>query len=202
MIFAYNPAYVGDTLLIITDDDKGLPQEVTRKGRVARIQTEDGNTVGWNIFGISQLTALHGTGQVELSDRQIEILNHALQEAGFTETLSQDHSPKFVVGYVKTCKAHKDSDHLSITEVEVDQKETLQIVCGAPNIREGLKVVVAKPGAMMPDGTMIWPGTLRGVESFGMICSAKELHLPNAPQKRGILELPQDTVVGDAFVIE
>ncbi|MCF1618333.1 YtpR family tRNA-binding protein [Tetragenococcus koreensis] len=199
MIFAYNPAYVGDTLLIITDDDKGLLQEVTRKGKVARIQTEDKRTVGWNIFGISQLMALQDVGQVELTEKQIGLLNQTLQEAGFTETLPTKVQPKFVIGYVKTCEAHKDSDHLSITEVEVDQEETLQIVCGAPNIREGLKVVVAKPGAMMPDGTMIWPGELRGVESFGMICSAKELQLPDAPEKRGILELSEDAVVGKAF---
>lgn len=199
MIFAYNPAYVGDTLLIITDDDKGLLQEVTRKGKVARIQTEDKRTVGWNIFGISQLMALQDVGQVELTEKQIGLLNQTLQEAGFTETLPTKVQTKFVIGYVKTCEAHKDSDHLSITEVEVDQEETLQIVCGAPNIREGLKVVVAKPGAMMPDGTMIWPGELRGVESFGMICSAKELQLPDAPEKRGILELSEDAVVGKAF---
>ncbi|MDN6639307.1 MAG: DUF4479 and tRNA-binding domain-containing protein [Tetragenococcus sp.] len=202
MIFAYNPVYVGDTLMIITDDDKGLPQEVTRAGRVARIQTEDKRTVGWNIFGISQIMALQDVGQVELTGEQIDLLNDTLHVAGFTETLPKEESPKLVVGYVKTCEAHKDSDHLSVTEVEVDRGETLQIVCGAPNIREGLKVVVAKPGVMMPDGTMIWPGKLRGVESYGMICSARELHLPNASKKRGILELPQDKVVGEPFTIE
>ena len=102
---------------------------------------------------------------------------------------------------MKTCVPHEDSDHLSVTEIEVDNGEVLQIVCGAANIRKGLKVVVAKPGAMMPDGLLIWPGELRGVESFGMVCSAKELNLANAPMKRGILELPQDAVVGSAFAI-
>ena len=53
----------------------------------------------------------------------------------------------------------------------------------------------------MPDGLLIWPGELRGVESFGMVCSAKELHLKDAPKKRGILELPQDAVVGEAFPV-
>ena len=73
----------------------------------------------------------------------------------------------------------------------------MQIVCGAPNIDEGQKVVVAKVGAMMPNGAMIFPGKLRGVESMGMICSARELELPNAPQKRGILVLPET----DAFEV-
>ena len=122
-----------------------------------------------------------------------------IKEAGFTETLIADNEPKIVVGYVKTCVPHPDSDHLSITETEVDNGHVLQIVCGAPNIEAGQKVVVAKPGAMMPDGLMIWPGSLRGVESYGMICSARELHLPDAPTEKGILVLPEDAVVGEAF---
>ncbi|KFN92917.1 YtpR family tRNA-binding protein [Tetragenococcus muriaticus] len=201
MIFAYNPEYVGDTLLIVTNNDKGLPQKVTRKGKVARIQTEDQCTVGWNIFGISQLMALQDVGQVELSQQQIGLLNETIHEAGFTESLPEIEGPKFVVGYVKTCEAHQDSDHLSVTEVEVDQGKTLQIVCGAANIREGLKVVVAKPGAMLPDGTIIWSGELRGVQSYGMICSAKELRLSNASEKREILELPQDKSIGETLVV-
>ena len=114
----------------------------------------------------------------------METLNRLITEAGFTEQLAIDLEPKIVVGYVKTCEPHPDSDHLSVTETEVGEGEVLQIVCGAANIRKGLKVVVAKPGAMMPDGLLIWPGTLRGVDSYGMICSARELHLANAPLKR------------------
>ena len=54
---------------------------------------------------------------------------------------------------------------------------------------------------MMPDGQMIWPGSLRGVESFGMICSARELHLPNAPEKKGILVLAEDAKTGEKFEV-
>ncbi|EOT26428.1 YtpR family tRNA-binding protein [Enterococcus saccharolyticus] len=201
MIFAYNPKYVSDTLLVITENDNGLEQTVERKGNVARIQTEDGRVVGWNFFAISDVMTIEGTGQVTLSDEQVAQLNELMRDAGFTEELTPDHEPKFVVGFVKTCEPHEDSDHLSVTEIEVDNGATLQIVCGAPNIRKGLKVVVAKPGAMMPDGMMIWPGELRGVASYGMICSAKELQLPNAPMKRGILELGSDAVIGEAFQV-
>ena len=138
---------------------------------------------------------------MELSEKEIEILNEHLKLAGFEERLATDLSPKFVVGYVKTCVPHPDSDHLHITETEIDGGKTLQIVCGAPNIAAGQKVVVAKPGAMMPDGQMIWPGNLRGVDSFGMICSARELHLPNAPEKKGILVLAEDAKIGEKFEI-
>ena len=62
-------------------------------------------------------------------------------------------------------------------------------------------VIIYRLLKLMPDGLLIWPGELRGVESFGMVCSAKELHLKDAPKKRGILELPQDAVVGEAFPV-
>lgn len=114
-----------------------------------------------------------------------------------------DDTPKFVVGFVQELSDHPDSDHLHITKTKVDNGETLQIVCGAPNIAQGQMVVVAKVGAMMPDGQIIWPGKLRGVQSEGMICSARELALPNAPEKRGILVLePEKYAVGAEFILK
>lgn len=201
MIFAYNPKYVSDTLMVVTADDKSMKQTVERRENVARLKTEDGRVIGWNFFEISKAMTIEGTGQVQINDAQLVQLNEMIQKAGFEDVLEKDASPKFVVGFVKTCVPHEDSDHLSVTEIEVDNGEVLQIVCGAANIRKGLKVVVAKPGAMMPDGLLIWPGELRGVESYGMVCSAKELNIANASMKRGILELPQDAVVGSAFAV-
>lgn len=201
MIFAYNKQTVGDTLMVIVKNDENKENAAERKGAVARVQTTDGTTVAWNFFNVSEYLDIRGNGQVELSEKDIETLNEQLKLAGFEERLAADLSPKFVVGYVKTCVDHPDSDHLHITEVEIDDGKTLQIVCGAPNIEAGQKVVVAKPGAMMPDGQMIWPGSLRGVDSFGMICSAKELHLPNAPEKRGILVLDKDAKTGEKFEV-
>ncbi|MFD2306996.1 YtpR family tRNA-binding protein [Enterococcus termitis] len=201
MIFAYNKEHVGDVLMVIVADDKGQENVVERKGNVARISAGE-QVVAWNIFEASTILGeLAGVGQIELTEDQFAKLNQELANAGFSETLAADTEPKIVVGFVKSCKKHPDSDHLSITQTEVDNGEVLQIVCGAPNIKAGQKVVVAKPGAMMPDGLMIWPGVLRGVESFGMICSASELRLADAPAKKGILELPFDAVVGEAFAV-
>ncbi|WP_086314435.1 tRNA-binding domain-containing protein [Enterococcus sp. 7F3_DIV0205] len=203
MIFAYNKEHVGDVLMVIVADDKGQENRVERKGNVARVSiAEDGQVVAWNIFEASTLLGeIAGVGQIELTKEQLTKVNQELGQAGFNETLVEENEPKIVIGFVKSCKKHPDSDHLSITQTEVDNGEVLQIVCGAPNIKAGQKVVVAKPGAMMPDGLMIWPGVLRGVESFGMICSAGELRLPDAPAKKGILELPFDAVVGEAFPV-
>ena len=200
MIFAYNPLHVGDTLMVILEDDKAMEQQVTRVDNVARINTSDNRVVGWNFFAISDELKITGNGQVKLTDEQVTHLNQMMTKAGFSEQLAIDHEPQFVVGFVESCQPHPDSDHLSITMVDLKNKK-VQIVCGAPNIRKGLKVVVAKPGTMMPDGSLIWPGELRGEKSDGMICSAKELQLANAPLKRGILELPQETEVGSEFPI-
>lgn len=201
MITAYNKEHVGDTLMVIIANDKEVENIVERKGNVARIQTIEGTVVAWNFFHISDYLTIEGTGQISLGEEQVAELNRLVKQAGFEDELVVDLEPKIVVGFVKSCKKHPDSDHLSITQTEVADGEVLQIVCGAPNVKAGQKVVVAKPGAMMPDGLIIWPGVLRGVESFGMICSAKELRLANAPEKKGILELPFDAVVGEAFEV-
>ena len=199
VIYSYNPKHVGDTLLVISADDRNLPLTYERKYNITQIKNSEGTIVGWNFFNLSEVLTLEETGQVYPTKEQIAILNQQLHLSGFTEELPEEEAPKFVVGYVKSCVPHPDSDHLSVTETEVDNGEVLQIVCGAANIRQGLKVVVAKPGAMMPDGLLIWPGVLRGVESYGMICSPAELHVPNETGKKGILELPEKAVVGTPF---
>ncbi|MCI1903508.1 MAG: DUF4479 and tRNA-binding domain-containing protein [Enterococcaceae bacterium] len=196
MIFSYNRPAIGDTLLIVLapmQEKKAIHAE--RRGNIVRI-TEGKQVLGWNIFHISQVLPITGRGQIHFDLQEIAQLNDLITDAGFDDRLPKEEEAHFVVGDVKTCVDHPDSDHLKVTETEVDHEELLQIVCGAPNIAAGQKVVVAKPGAMMPDGTMIWPGKLRGVESSGMICSARELQMPNAPQKRGILVLPAGATVG------
>lgn len=201
MIYSYNKEAVGDVLMITVANAANKKVISERQKDVARIAIEEtGETVAWNIFNFSEkLPAITGTGQVFPSDQEKDQLNDIIADAGFAEQINDDRRPKIVSGLVKSCEPHPDSDHLSITETEVDNGEVLQIVCGASNVREGLKVVVAKPGAMMPDGMIIWPGALRGVESLGMLCSAKELAVPNAPEAKGILELPEDYIIGQAF---
>lgn len=105
---------------------------------------------------------------------------------------------KLVVGEVKECKMHPDSDHLHVCKVDVGS-EILDIVCGALNVREGLKVIVALDGAELPGGT-IKKGMIRGQVSNGMLCSMAELGLEHKfldeEDKTGIHELPTDAPVG------
>lgn len=103
-----------------------------------------------------------------------------------------------VVGHVLEREKHPDADKLSVCKVDNGQGETLQIVCGAQNVRAGIKVPLALVGAVLPlpDGKdlKIKKGKLRGVESFGMLCSSTELGMSD--KSDGLLELPQDAPVG------
>lgn len=104
-----------------------------------------------------------------------------------------------VAGKVLTCEDHPDSDHLHVCTVDAGTGEILQIVCGAPNVKAGIIVPTALVGATLPDGK-IKKGKLRGVESFGMLCSHDELGITEDmlgyEPEYGILILPDDTPVG------
>lgn len=199
MIVTYNKN-VGDVLMLIVANNEGAEVTYERKADVARIFREDtGQTVGWNIFDIKKDWPDLAQGQNDLSEHQVTELNVKLKAAGFDEQLTYDGQPKFVVAEILTMEDHADSDHLHVCQVEVGLDAPVQIVCGAPNAVVGMKTVAALPGAMMPSGSLIWPGALRGVPSYGMLCSARELDLPNAPQVRGIIELNADLEAGSAF---
>ena len=99
-----------------------------------------------------------------------------------------------VIGEVLTVVQHPDADRLRVTTVNIGSGEPLQIVCGAPNVRAGMKVPVATIGAVLPGDFKIKKGKLRGVESQGMLCGASEIDLEDKID--GLLELPTDAPVG------
>lgn len=99
-----------------------------------------------------------------------------------------------VVGEVLTVEQHPDADRLRVTTVNIGSGEPLQIVCGAPNVRAGMKAPVATIGAILPGDFKIKKGKLRGVESQGMLCGASEIDLEDKID--GLLELPNDAPVG------
>ncbi|GLR70185.1 phenylalanine--tRNA ligase subunit beta [Agaribacter marinus] len=100
-----------------------------------------------------------------------------------------------VIGEVTECGQHPDADKLQVTKVNVGDEELLDIVCGAPNCRKGLKVAVAKVGAVLPGNFKIKKAKLRGQPSFGMLCSFSELGM--GEDHSGIVELPLDAPVGE-----
>ncbi|MDD5330663.1 MAG: phenylalanine--tRNA ligase subunit beta [Sulfuricella sp.] len=123
-------------------------------------------------------------------------LGHLLTMAGLEVEAREAVAPAFshvVVAQILSAEKHPDADRLQVLRVDVGQAEPLQIVCGAANARAGLKSVCALVGAELP-GFAIKRAKVRGVESFGMMCSEKELGL--ATQSEGIVELPDSAPVG------
>lgn len=108
---------------------------------------------------------------------------------------------QLVIGLVKQVEAHKDSDHLHVCQVEIKPGVESQIVCGAPNVAVGQKVIVALPGCDLGEGFVIKQSTIRGEESNGMICSLNELGIDprflTEEQKAGIEVLDQEAPIGE-----
>jgi phenylalanyl-tRNA synthetase beta chain len=107
-----------------------------------------------------------------------------------------DRLKPFTIGKVQSAQKHPDADKLKVCQVLTDEGET-QIICGAPNAREGITVVIAKPGVYVPGiDTTIGVGKIRGIESYGMMCSEREMEL--SEEHEGIIELPSGEV-GESF---
>jgi phenylalanyl-tRNA synthetase beta chain len=134
----------------------------------------------------------------DISTQQMcDQLTMAGLEVGSVEPAGGDFTEVFVAR-VESMEKHPDADKLNVCQV-TDGKEMLQIVCGAANVRPGLMIPLAKVGALLPGTTenetwKIKPAKLRGVESFGMLCSEKELGLADSAE--GLMELPEDAPLG------
>ena len=124
---------------------------------------------------------MHGTGVEGVEDQNEQLQN-------------------VVVGKLVSVRPHENSDHMHVCMVDVGEEELVQIVCGAPNAREGILVPVAKVGAQLPGGVKIKKGKLRGVESYGMCCSGPEINVPEylypSIGDKGILEFNEEYAPG------
>jgi phenylalanyl-tRNA synthetase beta chain len=130
----------------------------------------------------------------------VDEITYALTDLGLEVEGVEDRGARladFTLGFVKSAEKHPDADRLRVCQVETDEG-VQQIICGAPNAREGITVVIAKPGVYVPGiDTTIGVGKIRGIESFGMMASERELEL--SEEHDGIIELPSGSV-GDRFV--
>jgi phenylalanyl-tRNA synthetase beta chain len=146
---------------------------------------------------ISWLNEYVKVDDIDPKDLAEKLTRAGLQVEGIETVGGVPLSDHFVVVEVLESEDHPDSDHLHVCKV-TDGNEVYQVVCGAPNMRKGIKTAFAKIGAVVPEGGFkIKKGKLRGVESFGMCCSARELQLGG--DHEGIMEFPAETPVG-AFV--
>ena len=136
---------------------------------------------------------------IDLEGENLKELATKVTKAGINvEAVISNHIDNLVIGKVVECFKHPDSDHLNVCKVDIGS-DIKQIVCGAPNVREGLKVIVALPGAILPGNFEIKAGKIRGELSDGMICALFELGLEEKNDEtyaKGIEELPLDAPVG------
>lgn len=197
----YNKQGIGDVLLVQLQTEKPEKIHTEINGDVTLIKDGSDEITGFNLFNASQYISFPESGSIDVSEQLVTELQNALEKNSIDYLLEVDLSPKFVVGYVESKEKHPNADKLNVCQVDVGS-EKLQIVCGAPNVDAGQKVVVAKVGAVMPSGMIIKDAELRGVASSGMICSAKELALPDAPQEKGILVLDEANEIGSAFEVK
>ncbi len=131
------------------------------------------------------------------TDQLVETLTMAGLEVDGVECLGEELSG-VVVGQIEKAEPHPEADKLQVCEVNVGESENLQIICGAPNARAGLKVAVATIGCTLPGDFKIKKAKLRGVHSFGMLCSTKELNL--GEESDGIMELQDDAAIGQELI--
>lgn len=137
---------------------------------------------------------------IDLTGEDLKELAVKVTNAGINiENVITNHIDNLVIGEVVECVEHPDSDHLHVCKVNLGDSIE-QIVCGASNVREGIKVIVALPGAVLPGDFEIKKGKIRGVESNGMICALFELGLEEKTEEnynKGIHELDKDAPVGE-----
>ena len=131
------------------------------------------------------------------TDELVATLTMAGLEVDGVEVMGADLEG-VVVGQIEKAEKHPEADKLQVCSVNVGGEENLQIICGAPNAREGLKVAVATIGSKLPGDFKIKKAKMRGVLSFGMLCSGKELELSS--DHDGIMELAEDAVLGTQLV--
>ena len=137
---------------------------------------------------------------IDIKDQDVHELATKITKAGINIEAVVSHQIKgLVIGEIKSVEEHPDSDHLHVCKVNIG-KEELQIVCGAHNVREGLKVIVATVGTVLPGDFEIKASKIRGVESHGMMCALFELGLEEKNDEtyaKGITELDSDAPVGE-----
>jgi phenylalanyl-tRNA synthetase beta chain len=135
------------------------------------------------------------------TDATLQEITDTLNAIGLEVEGVEDPSEKlagFRVAKVLTAEKHPDADKLQVLTVDVGEDDPLQVVCGAPNARAGMKGVLGLPGAVVPsNGMELRKSAIRGVESNGMMCSSRELDLGD--DHDGIIELPEDASVGHSF---
>lgn len=184
----YNKQDLKDTMVICFSDK--LSNKIEQKKDVTILKHEK-EIIGINIFNVSKYIKIK-EGYLYPTN---ELIDFIFKIAGIKIT---NESKNFQICEIIKCTEIKGT-HLKECIVKIDDNNLLNIVCGASNAKEGLKTVVAKIGTFMPNGLYIKKGVLQGKESYGMLCSYKELYLKEKKDTIGIIELPRVSCNGDEY---
>ena len=191
----YNKENVGDVLILKMNDE--IPTSFKKCNDIVALYKNE-SLIGYNFFNISSYTNELVNGiNYNPSNELIELINDKIRENNLEEI--EIIEPNFRVGLVKEC-IDIEGTHLHLCKVDI-KDEVLQIVCGAKNVKEGVLVVVAMIGTVMNDDSMINKGQLKGYDSYGMLCSKRELNIPTE-EVRGLYLLDESEYkVGDKFKV-
>lgn len=193
--FYYNKEGVGDVLLVKVQ--YGKTATTYKEFDSFSVVYHNEEVIAYNFFNISNVEEIKENGVIyNLSNTLLNYVNNELIKNGFEE-IKTIEGKKFKVGKVVSCE-DIEGTHLHLCKVDI-KDEVLQIVCGAQNVAEGVKVVVAMIGCLMPDSTIIKEGTLKGYKSYGMLCSKRELGIPTE-EVRGLYLLDDSYEIGQDFI--
>lgn len=185
----YNKTTLKDTMLVSISMKK--PDIIKNHKDLFTTLYKDEELVGINIFNVSKHIKLND-GMIQANKQILDLILKITKI-----DLSKYVENNFVVGQIVKLEPIPNT-HLNYCDVDVKSK-VLKVVCGAPNAKQNLKVVVAMINTFMPDGKPIIKNSIQGKESFGMLCSAKELNMPH-DNKKGIIELNNSYQVGELFI--
>ena len=149
----YNYDHIGDIMLARCGEGKTF--DYNKYDDLVVLKDENGNIIGYNLLNASKHLGKINNGLIDFNEHQIETFNKLLDKNNLAPVVI-DKTPRFIVGEIISMTEHPDSDHLHVCQVDLKTEQT-QIVCGAPNVDIGQRVVVATVGAIMPSGLIIKP---------------------------------------------
>lgn len=182
-------------VIIVELKDKKV-EEVDKVNKIVKLLNND-KVIGLNIFDNS-LFKDADDGFIYPNKENLEVLNQYFKNNKLDLTLNYNKDEYLKVAEVTKVSKVENSDNLNLCEVNIEDKQ-YSIICGASNVKEGMKTIAALDKAILPDGKMIEAGEVLGVYSQGMLCSLKELGLDPEHKVEGIVELANDEEVGKSF---
>ena len=194
--FFYNKNNIGDVLIMKSNDL--VATSFKKYGDLVAIYRNE-ELIGYNYFNISKsFNNLNNGINYHPEQELVNYINEKIRENNLEEI--EIIEPNFRVGKVVECE-DIEGTHLHLCKVDI-KDEVLQIVCGAKNVEKDKLVVVAMIGTIMNDGSFINKGQLKGFDSYGMLCSKRELNIPTE-EVRGLLLLnPNEYNIGDLFLVK